>query len=245
MVNATLGLRKKYLIFSTKRSVLNADMSIVSLVANADPIVKIIMFILLLTSVYSWSIIIQRVMVLRDAKAHLNSFQSEFWAGLDMSKLYASLNENVAVLSGISHLFHSGFKEFVRLRQKSTIRGDALMDGVERSMRISMTKETEKLEKQLTMLGTIGAVAPYIGLLGTVWGIMASFTVLGGVQQATLTMVAPHIAEALIATALGLFVAIPAVVAYNRLTRQVDGLLSEYENFHDEFCGILHREAYN
>lgn len=224
---------------------MGADMSVWGLVANADPIVKIIMFILLGCSVYSWSIMIQRFMVLKEAKRALNSFQGDFWSGIDMSKLYTSVGAKPEELSGIAHLFHNGFKEFVRLRQKSTIRGEALMDGVERAMRVSMTKETEKLEKQLTMLGTIGAVAPYIGLLGTVWGIMASFTVLGGVEQATLSMVAPHIAEALIATALGLFVAIPAVVAYNRLTRQVDATLSEYENFHDEFCGILHREAYS
>lgn len=162
-----------------------------------------------------------------------------------MSKLYTNLSINNDNLNGLSRLFYTGFKEFLKLRQKASLRGEALMDGVERAMRVTMTQESEVLERQLTMLGTIGSVAPYIGLLGTVWGIMGSFTVLGGVEQATLPMVAPHIAEALIATAMGLFVAIPAVVAYNRLVKSVDNTISEYENFHDEFCGILHREAFN
>ena len=220
-------------------------MSIWGLIIGADPIVKVIMFILLICSIYSWSIIIQRAMVLRESRRDLQSFNEEFWQGGDMSKLYTSLSKDTGQLNGLSKLFYTGFKEFLKLRQRASLRGDALMDGVERAMRVAMTKETEFLDRQLTMLGTIGSVAPYIGLLGTVWGIMASFTVLGGVEQATLPMVAPHIAEALIATALGLFVAIPAVVAYNRLTRTVDDTISEYENFHDEFCGILHREAFN
>lgn len=221
------------------------EMTISGLIFNADPIVKLIMLLLLFCSIYSWSIIIKRISVLKDSRKCLLEFNQEFWTSSDMSKLYTNLSINNDNLNGLSRLFYTGFKEFLKLRQKASLRGEALMDGVERAMRVTMTQESEVLERQLTMLGTIGSVAPYIGLLGTVWGIMGSFTVLGGVEQATLPMVAPHIAEALIATAMGLFVAIPAVVAYNRLVKSVDNTISEYENFHDEFCGILHREAFN
>jgi biopolymer transport protein TolQ len=221
------------------------QLSLSTLIGNADPVVQLIMLLLLIASIYCWAIIIQKFSAFKAVFTSSHNFRKRFWGGNDMATLYAQLKKRANNLNGLEHLFYIGFKEFVRLRQSNYLRGQALIDGVERSMRIALAKETEKLEYHLSLLGTIGAVAPYVGLLGTVWGIMASFTVLGGVEQATLSMVAPHIAEALIATALGLFVAIPAVIAYNRFSTRLEQILTDYENFHDELCVIFHREAFN
>jgi biopolymer transport protein TolQ len=222
---------------------MNGNLSFWALIANADPIVQFIMFILLICSIWTWSIIVQRYMIIKKAKQELKSFLTAFWAGSDMTKLYSSVTAKNHKTSGASNLFSNGFKSFMRLRKNSKVNRADMMDGVERSMRVTMSREVDSLENQLALLATIGSVAPYIGLLGTVWGIMGSFSALGTTEHATLALVAPHIAEALIATALGLFVAIPAVVAYNRYTRAVESVVLEYENFQDEFCSILHREA--
>ena len=223
---------------------MEGSLSFWGLVANADPVVKFIMFVLLVCSVWSWAIMVQKALVLKNARVELRQFLNEFWHGQEMSSIYSRLNRSSEPLFGLSRLFFNGFKSFVRLHRQSGLQGEALMDGVERVMRVHLARESDNLEHHLALLATIGSVAPYIGLLGTVWGIMASFSALGGVEQATLAIVAPHIAEALIATALGLFVAIPAVVAYNRFSRAVESVVLEYENFQDDFCSVLHKQAY-
>ncbi|MCF6766356.1 protein TolQ [Thiotrichales bacterium 19S3-7] len=220
------------------------NLSIWHLVGNADPVVKFILLVLLVCSIWSWAIIIQRALLIKQYRKNDRDFEKQFWSGSDMGRLYQNLDKNEGLLQGIVGVFHSGFKEFMKLHKRNGMAADAIIDGINRVMRVTITREADRLENQLSLLATIGSVAPYIGLLGTVWGIMASFTVLGGVEQATLSMVAPHIAEALIATALGLFVAIPAVVAFNRLSRSIDLRVAEFENFQDEFCSIIHREVH-
>ncbi|WP_116964423.1 protein TolQ [Fastidiosibacter lacustris] len=220
------------------------NLSFWHLVLNADIVVQLIILILIVGSVWSWAIMIQRYHVIKSARLEAKSFVKEFWSSGNISKVYQQLQHNKQKAQGMSYLFSCGFREFMRLRKQSALHGDIVLEGVERSMRVAMMQESQKLEHQISLLGTIGSIAPYVGLLGTVWGIMASFTALSGVEQATLSMVAPHIAEALIATALGLFVAIPAVVGYNRYSRAVDAMLLEYENFQDELCTLLYREAY-
>ncbi|MFZ9035758.1 MAG: protein TolQ [Francisellaceae bacterium] len=220
------------------------NLSLWNLISSADIVVQLIMLILLLSSIWSWAIMFQRYQVISGAKAEIRRFSKNFWSGGNIHKFYDGLNHKQDKSQGLSYIFSCGFREFLRLRLIPGLNGKIIIEGVERAMRVGMMSESEKLEHQISMLGTIGAIAPYVGLLGTVWGIMASFTALSGVEQATLSVVAPHIAEALIATALGLFVAIPAVVAYNRCSRAVDGVLLDYENFQDELCTLLYREAY-
>lgn len=215
-----------------------------SLVFQADIVVQLIMLILVIGSVWSWAIMIRRYQITKTAKQEARNFTKMFWANRNIAKLYQHLSSDSGNLQGLAYIFGCGFREFLRLKKQDDLQGAVILEGVERSMRVAMMQESEKLEHQISLLGTLGAIAPYVGLLGTVWGIMASFTTLGGVEQATLSMVAPHIAEALIATALGLFVAIPAVVGYNRFSKSVDTVLLAYENFQDELCSLLYREAY-
>ncbi|WP_119343395.1 protein TolQ [Facilibium subflavum] len=219
------------------------NLSLWHLIANADIVVQIIMIILVAGSVWSWAIMIQRYNLLKQAKSEAKNFAKQFWSTGNVAKVYQNISRQPEA-KGMGYLFSCGFREFLRLRKQDDLQGNVILEGVERSMRVAMMQESERLEHQISLLGTIGAIAPYVGLLGTVWGIMASFTALGGVEQATLSIVAPHIAEALIATALGLFVAIPAVVGYNRFSRALDAVLLEYENFQDELCTLLYREAY-
>ena len=220
------------------------NLSLWQLIWNADIVVQLIMLILIVGSIWSWAIMLQRFQIIQAAKTEAKQFAKHFWSTGNISQVYQQINQKKNNTRGMSYLFSCGFREFLRLRQQPNLKGDVIVEGIERSMRVALMQQSEKLEHQISLLGTIGAIAPYVGLLGTVWGIMASFTALGGVEQATLSMVAPHIAEALIATALGLFVAIPAVVGYNRFSRSVDGLLLEYENFQDELCTLLYKEAY-
>ena len=222
---------------------MSSDLSLWSLISNADIVVQLIMLILVLGSVWSWAIMLQRHRSLKIAAADAKSFAKLFWSMANVGKVHQHISKQ-SQISGMAYLFNCGFREFMRLKKQPHLSGSVILDGVERSMRVAMMQENEKLEQHISLLGTIGAIAPYVGLLGTVWGIMASFTALGGFEQATLPMVAPHIAEALIATALGLFVAIPAVVGYNRFSRTLENVLLEYENFQDELCTLLYSEAY-
>ena len=219
-----------------------AHFSTWSLIVAADPMVKLIMLILLMASVCSWAIIFQRISLLKEARHHLNVFLKQFDEGVDLNKLYRHFSKTRNY--GIVSVFSSGFGEYMRLKGKLQVPINTILDNIERTMRIQTSEVTAQLQSQLSLLGTIGAVAPYVGLLGTVWGIMSSFSVLGGMQQVTLAVVAPHISEALIATALGLFVAIPAVVAYNRFTMRIERMLEQYENFQDHFSGMLEKELY-
>jgi biopolymer transport protein TolQ len=227
---------------------MNESMSIWSLIVGASLVGKLVMFGLACASIMSWIVIVQKWLILADAETEVHQFEKRFWSGMDLSQLFregtSKQKENEAVF-GMENLFRSGFKEFTRLRQQSGIESEAVMEGAQRSMRVAMAREENILEKHLPFLATVASVSPYLGLLGTVWGIMESFIGLANQSQASLAVVAPGIAEALIATAMGLFAAIPAVLAYNRYSSKVDSLIHSYTTFMDEFSSILHRQAYS
>ena len=219
------------------------QMSMWSLISNASLVVQFVMLILVGASITSWVIIFQRSQLLRAARNSLNTFEDRFWSGVDLSKLYRQVSSEPDPDSGVEQIFRAGFKEFSRLSQQQGANPESVMDGVARSMRVAISHEEEKLEQSLPFLATVGSTSPYIGLFGTVWGIMNSFRGLAQVQQATLATVAPGIAEALIATAIGLFAAIPAVIAYNRFSYQVERQENHLANFMDEFSTILNRQV--
>ncbi|HEK2789014.1 TPA: Tol-Pal system protein TolQ [Proteus mirabilis] len=221
-----------------------ADMNVIDLFLKAGLLVKLIMLLLIGFSIASWAIIIQRTKVLNAADRESADFEDKFWSGTDLARLYKESQARRDELSGAEQIFHSGFKEFARLHQANVHAPDAVVNGASRAMRVSFNRELESLETHIPFLGTVGSISPYIGLFGTVWGIMHAFIALGSVKQATLQMVAPGIAEALIATAIGLFAAIPAVMAYNRFTQRVNKLEQSYDNFMEEFLTILHRQAF-
>nr|WP_239480518.1 protein TolQ [Parashewanella hymeniacidonis] len=212
---------------------------------QASLLVKLVMLTLLALSVMSWAVIIQRRRLLTSAKKHSLQFEDRFWSGVDLNNLFKELSARGDDNKGMGNLFVTGFKEYSRLMKISGNMPEAVMDGTGRAMRVSLSREIDQLETHLPLLATIGSTSPYIGLFGTVWGIMNSFIALGAVENATLAMVAPGIAEALIATAMGLFAAIPAVIAYNRFTTHVEKLEMSYVNFMEEFSSILHRQAYS
>ncbi|MFW9606130.1 MAG: protein TolQ [Pseudomonas sp.] len=219
-------------------------MSMWSLVSNASLVVQLVMLSLLGASVMSWVLIFQRSSMLRAAKNGLEEFEERFWSGIDLSKLYRQVSASPNIDSGPEQIFRAGFKEFSRLRQQPGVDPVAVMDGVSRAMRVAISREEERLDQSLPFLATVGSTSPYVGLFGTVWGIMNSFRGLAQVQQATLATVAPGIAEALIATAIGLFAAIPAVIAYNRFSARGETLIGRYYTFADEFQAILHRKVH-
>lgn len=224
---------------------MSADMSIMGLFLNASLVVQGIMVLLLVLSVTSWTMIFQRAKLLKAARENINLFEEKFWSGIDLSRLYSELSMRRQGGQGLEKVFQAGYKEFARLRQQPATSPEAVMDGAQRSMRVAQAREIEFLENNLAFLATVGSTSPYIGLFGTVWGIMNSFIALGAVKQATLAMVAPGIAEALVATAMGLFAAIPAVIAYNRFANNLERVENQYENFVEEFSGILHRKAHS
>ena len=219
-------------------------MSIWSLVSNAGPVVQLVMLLLVALSVFSWVVIYTRYKVISRANQAGEAFEERFWSGEDLSSLYQKVKKTPNPDSGTEAIFRAGFQEFVRL-SKSSRDGEAIMDGAQRAMRVALQREQTRLTLHLPFLATVGSTSPYIGLFGTVWGIMNSFRALANVSQATLAVVAPGIAEALIATAMGLFAAIPAVVAYNRYAASTDATLSEYEMFAEEFSSVLHRQAHS
>ena len=221
--------------------------SLIELILNASFAVQLVMFILFLLSIISWVIIVQRWLVLSAARKGVFGFEQRFWSGMDLSQLYKEgtqmQQENIQVV-GMENIFRAGFKEFMRLRQQGSIDGEAVMEGAQRAMRVAYSREEEKLEKNLPFLATVGSVSPYVGLFGTVIGIMNAFLGLAAQAQATLQVVAPGIAEALFATGMGLFAAIPAVVAFNRYSALLDNVTSSYITFTDEFSSILHRQIH-
>lgn len=223
---------------------MSEDLAITSLIWNASVPVQIVMLILFLASIVSWYMIFDRLKEYGLARRALQQFEERFWSGIDLGRLFVQVNQESNEYSGQESIFRAGFKEFARLRQTKGADPDAVMEGAERAMRVALTRQQEKLERHLSFLATVGSTSPYLGLLGTVWGIMSSFLSLANAQQATIAVVAPDIAEALIATAMGLFAAIPAVVAYNRFSSKVEGFLINYDTFSDEFSSILHRKAH-
>lgn len=222
---------------------MNESLSFWSLVAEAGLVVQLVMLILFSASVVSWVMIIQRLFYFKQANKDNELFEDEFWSGVDLAELYRK-GDTTEHMSGSETIFRAGFKEYTRLRQQSGVDADAVMQGTERAMRVALSREEEKLDKHLPFLATVGSTSPYIGLFGTVWGIMNSFRSLAHVKQATIATVAPGISEALVATAIGLFAAIPAVMAYNRYASKSDSLLKSYQNFSEEFTSILHRQAH-
>jgi len=225
----------------------NNELGIIDLILGASLTVQLVMLLLLLASVTSWYMIVQRVMLLRRTGNELESFEGHFWSGVDLAALYREGSQAQAdghPPTGLESIFRAGFKEFSRLSQQTDIEADTVLEGARRAMRVATLRESDRLEANLPFLASVGSTSPYIGLFGTVWGIMHSFRGLANATQATLATVAPGISEALIATAMGLFAAIPAVLAYNRFAARVDGLINRYDTFVDEFSGILQRQIY-
>lgn len=219
-------------------------LSIWSLVLNASFVVQLVMLLLLIASFLSWVMIFQRRAALAKATRAFKKFEDKFWSGIDLAQLYREVNTNPNAESGAENIFRAGLKEFTRLTQQSSTDPEVVMNGVQRAMRVAMAREEERLELHLPFLATVGSTSPYVGLFGTVWGIMNAFRGLANVHQATLASVAPGISEALVATAIGLFAAIPAVVAYNRFSARAESLLNNYETFADEFASILYRRVH-
>jgi biopolymer transport protein TolQ len=222
------------------------DMSLLSLISGASIPVQVVMAILLITSIFSWWYIFIKFFTVKAAESNADKFESAFWSGGDLNKLYDGLSagKKRGKSQGMASIFEAGFKEFVRHKQNGNndTKSD-VMEGARRAMRASYNREMDDLDAHLPFLASVGSVSPYIGLFGTVWGIMNSFRGLSNVAQATLSQVAPGIAEALVATAIGLFAAIPAVIAYNRFASSVDRLSVRYESFIEEFTNILQRRA--
>ena len=227
---------------------MNDGISLIELILNASLAVQLVMLILLVLSIASWVIIVQRWLVLSSALKGVFGFEQRFWSGMDLSQLYKEgsqmQQDNIQVV-GMENIFRAGFKEFMRLRQQGAVDGEAILEGAQRAMRVAYSREEEKLEKHLAFLATVGSVSPYVGLFGTVIGIMNAFLGLAVQAQATLQVVAPGIAEALFATGMGLFAAIPAVVAFNRYSSLLDNVTSSYITFTDEFSSILHRQIHS
>ncbi|ODC03431.1 protein TolQ [Terasakiispira papahanaumokuakeensis] len=221
---------------------MSEPLSFWSLVANASVLVQLVMLALLVASVISWVTLFQRWMLMTKARKTLAAFRKKFWSGIDLAELFRDTQSEQT--EGAERVIFSGYKTFNKVRQLSQ-QPAPLMECVERSMRVALAEEEERLQFGLPLLATIGSTSPYVGLFGTVWGIMESFRGLANVQQATLAVVAPGIAEALIATAMGLFAAIPAFIAYNRFVAASEGLAGQYENFAEEFAGILQRNLLN
>jgi biopolymer transport protein TolQ len=220
-----------------------AELSILDLVLHASIVVQLVLAALVLASITSWTMIFDRSRTLKKARKAADEFEQRFWSGGELSTLYKELGQNEKALNGLSAIFRSGFKEYVRLRKGDDSEPMAVIQGTERSMRVALSREMDRLETNLSFLATVGSTSPYVGLFGTVWGIMHSFHALGNVKQATLALVAPGISEALVATAIGLFAAIPAVIAYNRYSYQVERLNNRYEEFMEEFSTLLQRQG--
>ena len=222
---------------------MTTDMSFLSLVMGASFVVQIVLLLLLAASFMSWSIIFTKRRLIRRTKSASDDFEASFWSGGDLNTLYRSATREQGGSVGMANIFESGFREFNRVSQQGGVDPDKIVDECRRAMRVAMMREVDRLEQSLATLATIGSTSPYVGLFGTVWGIMNSFRALGNVQAATLAMVAPGIAEALVATAMGLFAAIPAVIAYNRYADKVVRLEIRYDGFMEEFSSILQRHS--
>jgi biopolymer transport protein TolQ len=215
-----------------------------ALVLNASLPVQIVMVLLLLASIASWMIIFRKKAMIDRALREANEFEERFWSGADLSALFKDLTARGTTLSGLSSVFEAGFREFARMRSRKSMDPGTMVEGAQRAMRVTLMREVDRLEQSLEFLATVGSTTPYVGLFGTVWGIMVAFHGLANVKEATIAMVAPGISEALIATAMGLFAAIPAVIAYNRYSAKVDRLNLRYDTFQDEFSQILQRQAH-
>lgn len=223
---------------------MTSDSSFLQLILGASFVVQLVMLILVLASVVSWTFIFAKRNELKGALLIADAFESRFWSGIDLADLYKQLNAQGYESEGVENIFVAGYREFARLRKNPDIEPERLVESSQRAMRIALARELDNLDERLPFLATVGSTSPYVGLFGTVWGIMNSFRALGNVQQATLAMVAPGISEALIATAMGLFAAIPAVIGYNRFVTRSERLANRYEVFMEEFVSLLQRQAH-
>jgi biopolymer transport protein TolQ len=224
---------------------LTQDLDIWTLILHASIVVKVVMLLLVAVSFMSWMFIFQKWFAIRRARSQTDKFEREFWSGNDLNALYQGAVNQRHTIGSLERIFEAGFREFAKLRsgQRGGTDASNMVDGARRAMRATFQREMDFLERHLAFLASTGSVSPYVGLFGTVWGIMHAFRSLANVQQATLAQVAPGIAEALVATALGLFAAIPAVVAYNRYSHDIERLANRFESFMEEFSNILHRQA--
>lgn len=223
---------------------MSVDLSLAHLILQASPVVQLVMLILVGASIASWTIIFSKHTALKAAATGAEEFEERFWSGGNIAELYAQANRTDESSGGLERIFRAGFREFSRMRMQN-VGSEAVVEASQRAMRVAFSRELDDLEARLPFLATVGSTSPYIGLFGTVWGIMNSFQALGHMQQATLATVAPGIAEALIATAIGLFAAIPAVIAYNRYSNRAERLASRYEIFMEEFTSILQRNIHS
>lgn len=222
---------------------MNHDFSILALMLNASWVVQAVVLLLITVSVISWAAIFRKLLALKRVHSLTERFERDFWSGANLNELYQAASQAGAEGSPMARIFASGMREFHKLRERRITQADALLDGARRAMRASYQREIDALEVNLSFLGSVGSVSPYVGLFGTVWGIMHAFTGLAALTQVTLATVAPGIAEALVATAIGLFAAIPAVLAYNRFTHEIDRIANRLETFVEEFSNILHRHV--
>ena len=222
----------------------NEGLALFSILLHASFVVQLVMLLLLAASLVSWTMIFRKWSTFKTATAAATRFEGRFWSGSNINQMFKELSQNDVQLSGMDSVFVAGFKEYARLEKQKNIQPMEILEGVQRAMRVALTREIEHLEMHLSFLATVGSISPYIGLFGTVWGIMNSFLALSSVQQATIASVAPGITEALIATAMGLFAAIPAVIAYNRYSHDAESLFTRYEIFMEEFASILQRQAF-
>ena len=222
---------------------MNQDLSILHMVLNASLVVQLVMLLLILILVSSWAAIFRKLFALKRVKALNDTFEREFWSGTSLNDLFAAAAKNARLSGPMERIFASGMREYQKLRERRITDASTLMDGARRAMRASFQREMDVVEINLSFLASVGSVSPYVGLFGTVWGIMHSFNGLASLQQVTLATVAPGIAEALVSTAIGLFAAIPAVVAYNRFAREIDRIAITLETFIEEFSNILQRNV--
>jgi biopolymer transport protein TolQ len=222
---------------------MGVDLSITRLILEASLVVQLVMLLLLAASISSWALIFRKYTAIRQAQSGAENFEDRFWSGGNLAEIYAGVEQPHEETGGLERIFRAGFREFSRMRKQGAA-ADSTIEASHRAMRVALSRETDHLDAYVPFLATVGSTSPYVGLFGTVWGIMNAFMALGQMQQATLTTVAPGIAEALIATALGLFAAIPAVIAYNRYASQIDRLVNRYEIFVEEFTSILQRHVH-
>ncbi|MHC8441063.1 MAG: protein TolQ [Candidatus Eutrophobiaceae bacterium] len=238
-------LRERLVSSNGEPIYMSTDMSILHLVANASLVVQFVMLLLVIFSIFSWALIFAKWRMISEAKRNAIDFEERIWSCEDLTELYRHISHKRLPRKGMERIFETGYREFLRLLKLPSASADTIIAEAQRAMRVAMYKETHVLEVKLPFLATVGSTSPYIGLFGTVWGIMNSFRALGDVQQATIAMVAPGISEALIATAMGLAAAIPAVIAYNRFSNDTEQLINRYGNFIEEFSSILHRHSHN
>jgi len=223
---------------------MTTDLSIVHLISQAGPVVKLVMLLLVLASVVSWTYIFAKHKEFKSAFEVVDTFEKRFWSGIELNELSRQLASDRYDRAGLENIFHKGFEEYTRLNAQKTMEPMHVVEGARRAMQAQFTREMDLLDNHLPFLATVGSTSPYVGLFGTVWGIMSSFQALANMKQATLALVAPGISEALVATAMGLFAAIPAVVAYNRFATNADRLATRYETFMDDFTTVLQRQVH-